>query len=84
MNQYISFVSAALVGLAITTGASAADPKDSATPDAIATPAAKPARAGVADPKYCVVDILTGSRIAKKVCKTRREWMAEGVDPLNP
>jgi hypothetical protein len=30
--------------------------------------------------KYCVVGTITGSRVARKVCKTREEWEAEGID----
>jgi hypothetical protein len=34
--------------------------------------------------RYCFVDSVTGSRIPVKVCKTRKEWEAEGVKiPLN-
>lgn len=33
--------------------------------------------------RYCVVDTLTGSRVQHKVCKTRKEWLDEGFDPLN-
>lgn len=35
-----------------------------------------------ADPaqRYCVSDTPTGSRLPKKVCKTRADWVAEGVD----
>ena len=68
------FASAALAGVALATGA-AADPKNSA---------AKPEKARAAEPRYCVVEVQTGSRIRTKVCKTRREWLAEGVDPLDP
>lgn len=50
-------------------------------PAARATPAAEPAPE---QKKYCVVDTLTGSRIAQKICKTREAWMREGFDPLNP
>jgi hypothetical protein len=35
------------------------------------------------DRRYCVVDEITGSRLPHKVCKTRKEWLAEGFDPLN-
>lgn len=35
------------------------------------------------DRRYCVVDQLTGSRLPIKKCKTRKEWLAEGFDPLN-
>lgn len=33
--------------------------------------------------RYCVVDQITGSRVPHKVCKTRKEWLDEGFDPLN-
>jgi hypothetical protein len=32
--------------------------------------------------RICVVDTFTGTRIASKVCRTRAQWIAEGVDPL--
>lgn len=32
--------------------------------------------------RVCVVETLTGSRIPYKICKTRAEWVAQGVDPL--
>jgi len=38
---------------------------------------AKPAPA-----KYCVVDSSTGTRIPKKVCLTRDDWLKRGFDPL--
>lgn len=35
------------------------------------------------DRRYCVVDQITGSRVPHKICKTRKEWLAEGFDPLD-
>jgi len=36
-----------------------------------------------ASQQYCVQDDLTGSRLPRKVCKTRAEWISEdGFDPL--
>ena len=35
------------------------------------------------DRRYCVVEQITGSRVPHKTCKTRKEWLAEGFDPLN-
>jgi len=32
--------------------------------------------------KYCVVDTLTGSHLRTKTCLTRKEWLAQGFDPL--
>jgi hypothetical protein len=54
------------------------DPATTAAPVAAATtaPAAsadEPAR------RYCINDTLTGSRMAKKVCLTRKEWQQRGV-----
>jgi hypothetical protein len=34
--------------------------------------------------QYCVQDEITGSRMPRKVCKTRAEWISEdGFDPLS-
>lgn len=31
--------------------------------------------------KYCIkLEALTGSRLAKRACKTKQEWALEGVD----
>ena len=52
------------------------------------TDAPKQERAAPKAPKasqqYCVQDEITGSRMPRKVCKTRAEWIAEdGFDPLS-
>jgi hypothetical protein len=75
------FAAAALAGLAFSTAATAKDPVAPGAPAAEATPAAAPAKA---EPKYCIVDTISGSRMPTKVCKTRSEWKKQGVDPLNP
>ena len=55
-----------------------------ATGDAAPAARATPAAESTAQPKYCVVDAVTGSRIPQKICKTREAWMREdGFDPLN-
>ncbi|MES2097802.1 MAG: hypothetical protein V4459_13675 [Pseudomonadota bacterium] len=79
-----SFASAALFGLALTAGVAQADPKERNAPVSDPTPTSQPEKSRAQDQKICVVDAMTGTRIPQKVCKTRREWMAEGVDPLNP
>jgi hypothetical protein len=35
-----------------------------------------------ADQRYCVVYNITGSILPRKTCKTRHDWLAEGLDPL--
>lgn len=31
---------------------------------------------------YCVVDTLTGSHLRTKECRTRKQWLETGFDPL--
>jgi hypothetical protein len=63
--------------------AQAAEPRT--TGDAALATRATPAAEPTPQPKYCVVDTVTGSRIPQKICKTREAWMREdGFDPLNP
>ena len=45
-----------------------------------AMPAAAAPREPSAQTKYCVLDQITGSRLQKKVCKTKQEWKDLGVD----
>ncbi len=80
---------AAVFSLAATTGAMADTKGPQAagatgdTPTSTATPTADPA--APKEKQYCVSDTATGSRLAVKVCKTRKQWMdQEGFDPLNP
>lgn len=66
-----------------------AAPAQAGTPGAGGGRSAVPAQAPSPDAakeakKYCVVDTLSGSRIARKVCLTRDDWMKRGFDPLNP
>lgn len=70
----LSSIAGAVLALAVP--ALAASP-DGASNGATATPAqAKPTQ------RYCVMYDSTGTRIQRKVCKTREEWLAEGFDPL--
>lgn len=32
--------------------------------------------------RYCVVAQDTGTRLSRKLCRTRAEWLAQGYDPL--
>jgi hypothetical protein len=54
----------------------------SGTP-APAASAGASAGAVVKDKRYCVVEVLTGTRVPTKICKTRAQWMGEdNFDPL--
>lgn len=42
--------------------------------------ASAPAPARAEQRRYCVVDQITGSRLARKQCQTRADWARDGVD----
>jgi hypothetical protein len=72
---------AALAAIGGSAWAAGPMPAANAALQANVTPTAAPSP----QTKYCIVDTITGSRITKKVCKTRDAWMHEdGFDPLNP
>lgn len=77
-----TFITAAAATLIVATAAPAMarDTTPSNSTQATEVPAAK------ADTKrYCVSDTIVGSRLPKKVCKTRAQWMADdNFDPLAP
>lgn len=77
------FATAAALTLAAGSAqASRPQPTGDEAPAARATPAAEPT---TRQKTYCIVDTITGSRISRKICKTREAWMREdGFDPLNP
>lgn len=72
--------------LAFAAPALAAGPETTAANVASADGAAvanSPQVAPNVDRRYCVVERITGSRMPHKTCKTRKEWLAEGFDPLD-
>jgi len=77
-----------LMGVVAAFCMAAASPVMAAAPDPGGTPKAEKPEAGAASAtgdtaKYCVVDTLTGSHVRTKVCHTRKEWLAQGFDPLD-
>jgi hypothetical protein len=40
-----------------------------------------PTAAPKKETRYCIDDSFTGSRMSKRVCRTKKEWLAAGVDP---
>lgn len=73
---------AALAACVLASGASASIGKPAAVAGA-ATPA-QVASAPTAAPakRYCIKAEHTGSRMSQKICRTRAEWKARGVDVL--
>jgi hypothetical protein len=76
------FDAAALPALALSSGAIAGAPKEPV--DGIGNSVAAAPAPVAKETKYCVVTKTTGSRIAKKDCRTRKEWLDTGFDPLAP
>ncbi|MCH4892056.1 MULTISPECIES: hypothetical protein [unclassified Sphingomonas] len=77
MNRIARAIAAASFGALATVaiGPAAAETKASAPVDTAAQAAS--------EPKYCVMVDTTGSRIKRKVCATRAQWIErEGYDPL--
>ena len=58
-------------------------PRPTGVPTAAApTEQAGPAGGKAAAQRYCVQSTLTGSRIPRRECRTRAEWLRDGFDPL--
>lgn len=51
-------------------------------PVAAATPQQSAVEPGTDMRRFCIVDTITGSRLARQSCQTRADWLAEGFDPL--
>ncbi len=83
MRKLITLTTAALFAAGASVPAYAyAEPKRQDAP--AATPS--PTTDAQADTKrYCVSGTVTGSRLARKTCKTRAQWISEdNFDPLDP
>ena len=67
----------ATVGVLLGAPALAADRPE---PTVATTPAPAP-DAQSKKVRYCIKDAITGSRMERRICKTRAEWLQQGVDP---
>jgi predicted secreted protein len=76
------FVVAAIAAAELTLGGTLGFMAYPAAANEVSAPAPAPARAPAATDRICIKSEITGSRIARKVCQTRAEWIAQyGVDP---
>lgn len=88
-NRFVAGLMAGVASALLVAAAPAvaANPDNARSTAGAPAPAPTPATAD-ADPvaakpthaRYCIKDQITGSLISKKVCKTKQEWAAEGVD----
>ena len=80
MRTMFKGFAAAVIAAGLATAANAETKPGTPAPASESTDQAKP----VKDKRYCVESTITGSRVARKVCRTRAEWLEEGFDPLDP
>ena len=59
------------------------DPAGKTEPAATPTPVASEANKPSAK-RYCVDAVLTGTRVPRRTCMTRADWLKQGFDPLAP
>lgn len=79
----LAFAVSACAMLALAQPASAADDMKNTTAAAAATASVSAATGkprAARSQHYCMNVFLTGSRIARRICKTKAEWADEGVD----
>lgn len=75
-----SFALTAAVALVAATAPAYANAVDEGNVVATSPGTSGPTTAKARVKRYCFVSDVTGSRIPVKVCKTREEWEAEGVE----
>ena len=76
----MKLIAATTAALLLATPAFAADPRPAPSPAEPAAAAAPADTAPARAKRYCFVEAPTGTRIERKVCKTRAEWRAIGQD----
>jgi hypothetical protein len=67
-------------GLACVAAPASAEEQNASAATVAATASAAASATSADNKKYCIVESLTGSRMPKKLCRTKAEWQREGVD----
>lgn len=83
LNRFVGSV-AAVAASAVLVAAVPAQASSTSNDPNPGAPAAAPQEGSTSvkprEKLYCFVDTFTGSRVAKKVCKTKSEWTREGME----
>ena len=83
INTVVVALSGALIAAATPAFADAARPGADTTTAQIASTKSAPKQAAHSSrQRYCVTEMVTGSRLPVKSCLTRDQWLAQGFDPL--
>jgi len=75
----LAALSISVASLAVPAGAAGKESSKSASSGAVLA-AASAVTVRPTERQYCIVEAFTGTRIPKKICKTKREWTLEGVE----
>jgi hypothetical protein len=86
--RVVAAAAALVLGLGTVAAPAMATPRTVPAPTLKAPADAAPAgelrpKAGNPKTRYCVVTEITGSRLPRRQCQTRQQWLEVGYDPLN-
>lgn len=81
MTKFLMMTAAAVLSVA-TSPVTAREARPAAEPTAAVASDKTDRAAKVRPMRYCVEELVTGSRIPVRTCATRAEWMERGFDPL--
>lgn len=78
-------MSIAFIALAALIAGGAQDGAQANRNEMVSAPAEAGGSSAKADKKrYCIAEARTGSRMVRKTCLTKAEWLDQGIDPTAP
>ena len=80
----IRTIRVAALAAALTTAATSVAQAGTVNTNAAVRPAQPTTAMPSAKTRFCVQTLEVASRIPRRVCQTRAEWLNEGFDPLAP
>lgn len=86
--RVVAAAAALVLGVATVAAPAMAEPRTVPAPattttesvDAASTPSGTKAKR---ETRYCAETEVTGSRLPRRQCQTREDWLRDGVDPLD-
>ena len=89
--RVVAAAAALVLGVATVAAPAMAEPRTvpapatSGTTESVDTAAttSKPGAKAKRETRYCAETEVTGSRLPRRQCQTREDWLRDGVDPLD-
>jgi hypothetical protein len=87
--RLVAAAAALVFGIATVAAPAMAEPRTVPAPTSSSTESPDTARVAKSDKaptkatRYCAETEITGSRLTRKYCGTREEWLRDGYDPLD-